>query len=424
MQDVPIAIAALSGEQLAEAGVRDPRDLTLLVPSLSMQAGTAASTTSLFIRGVGIGDFNSDTTGAVGVYVDDVFLGANADKLFNVFDSDEIEVLKGPQGTLYGRNTTGGAIRFSSRKPTDELSGDFSALYGRFDEVRLEGGIGGALVDDLLKVRVSGLYHRKDGTTFNRLTGNRVNDIDLWASRLIADLTPSPDALIRLIVHGGSSRGGARQFQHRGQGIDFFGNPSALPDGTPADGFGYADNDGNPWAGDYDVEGKERIDVFGTSLTGQFTFGAVQLTSITAYEQVNRATLEDTDASPNQVINAYYEDRPRQFSQEVRLQSVGESDVSWIVGGFYFHDKLRTDSAFDLLRDLRDPSAPLGGFDPVNSLGLLRYPYTQTGERRRGARQCRWQLCLLDLPVPRQCAAEPRRQLWPAEFEARLGLAR
>lgn len=378
VQDVPIAISALSGEQLSEAGVRDPRDLTLLVPSLSMQAGTAASTTSLFIRGVGIGDFNSNTTGAVGVYVDDVFLGANAGKLFNVFDSDGIEVLKGPQGTLYGRNTTGGAIRFSSRKPTDTLSGDFSAHYGRFNEVRLEGGVGGPIVEDLLKVRVSGLYHRNDGSTFNRITGNRVNDLDLWASRLVADFTPSPDALIRLIVHGGSSRGGARQFQHRGQGVDFLGGPSLLPDGTPADGFGYADNDGNPYAGDYDIEGKERIDVFGASLTGQFTLGAVQLTSITAYEQVNRSTLEDTDASPNQVITAYYQDRPRQFSQEVRLQSVGENAFNWIVGGFYFHDKLKTDSAFDLLRGLRDPAAPLGGFDPVNSLGLLRYPYTQT----------------------------------------------
>ena len=377
VQDVPIAITAVSADQLRESGVRDPRDLTLLVPSLSMQAGTAASTTSLFIRGVGIGDFNSNTTGAVGVYVDDVFIGANSGKLFNVFDSDGIEVLKGPQGTLYGRNTTAGAIRFSSRKPTDSLSGDVSALYGRFNEVRLEGGLGGPIAGDVLKARVSGLYHRNDGTTFNRTTGNRVNDIDLWAARAILDFTPSPDTLVRLTVHGGRNRGGARQFQHRGQGVDFFGDPAFLPDGTPTDGFSYADTDGDPWAGDYDVEGKERIDVFGGSLTGQFTLGTVQLTSITAYEQVNRATLEDTDASPNQVINAYYEDRPRQFSQELRLQSVGENALNWIVGGFYFHDTLRTDSSFDLLRALRDPSAPLGGFDPVNSLGLLRYPYTQ-----------------------------------------------
>jgi iron complex outermembrane receptor protein len=377
VQDVPIAIAAVSGTQLKEAGVNDPRDLTLLVPSLSMQAGTAASTTSLFIRGVGIGDFNSNTTGAVGIYVDDVFMGANAGKLFNVFDSDGIEVLKGPQGTLYGRNTTAGAIRFSSRKPTEELTGDFSALYGRFNEVQLEGGIGGALVKDLLKVRISGLYHRNDGSTYNRVTGHRVNDINLWAGRAIVDFTPGPDALVRLSVHGGANTGGARQFQHRGQGVDFFGDPAFLPDGTPTDGFGYADTDNDVWAGDYDVEGKERIYVFGGSLTGQFTFGGVQLTSISAFEQVNRSTLEDTDASPNQVITAYYEDRPRQFSQELRLQSVGEQAFNWIVGGYYFHDNLKTDSAFDILRSLRDPSAPLGGFDPVNSIGLLRYPYTQ-----------------------------------------------
>lgn len=377
VQDVPIAIAAVDSEGLRNAGIRDPRDLTLLVPSLSMQAGTAASTTSLFIRGVGIGDFNSNTTGAVGIYVDDVFLGANAGKLFNVFDSDGIEVLKGPQGTLYGRNTTAGAIRFASRRPTDTLSGDFSALYGRFNEVRLEGGIGGPVAGDALKARISGLYHRSDGSTFNRVTGNRVNNIDLWAGRFILDYSPTPDALVRLTIHAGRNNGGARQFQHRGQGVDFLGQPAFLPDGTPLDGFGYADTDGDPWAGDYDVEGKERIDVLGGSLNMHFELGKVQLTSITAYEQVNRSTLEDTDNSPNQVITAYYEDRPRQWSQEVRLQSSGDNRLNWIVGGFYFHDSLKTDSAFDILRGLRDPSAPLGGFDPANSIGLLRYPYTQ-----------------------------------------------
>ncbi|QMW24186.1 TonB-dependent receptor [Sandaracinobacteroides saxicola] len=380
VQDVPIAISAISATALVEAGIRDPRDLSLLVPSLSMQAGTAASTTSLFIRGVGIGDFNSNTTGAVGIYVDDVFLGANAGKLFNIFDSAGIEVLKGPQGTLYGRNTTAGAIRFSSRKPTDMLRADFSASYGRFNEVNLEAGIGGPLVKDLLNVRVSGMYNRRDGTTFNRVTGNHVNNLDVWAGRIILDLTPSDDALLRLSAHAGRNNGGARQFQHRGQGVDFFGNPSFSPNGTPLDGFGYADTDNNPDAGDYNVEGRERIDVLGVSLLGEFRLGAVKLTSISAYEQVNRETLEDTDSSPNDVVVAYYQDRPRQFSQELRLQSDGGGKLDWIVGGYYFHDTLKTDSAFDLLRGLRDPGDLLGTFDPANSLGLLRYPYTQKTE--------------------------------------------
>ena len=377
VQDVPIAIAAIGGEGLQEAGVRDPRDLTLLVPSLSMQAGTAATTTSLFIRGVGIGDFNSNTTGAVGVYVDDVFLGANAGKLFNIFDSEGIEVLKGPQGTLYGRNTTAGAIRFSSRKPTNELTMNASLLYGRFDEVHLEAGVGGPIVKDVLKVRVAGLYNRRDGTTLNRVTGNHVNDIDIWAARGIVDFTPSDSALLRFSVHGGANRGGARQFQHRGQGIDFFGNPAFLPDGTPLDGLGYADTDDDIYAGDYDIEGQERVDVFGASLTGEFNIGDLTLTSISAYEKVNRSTIEDTDTSPNDIINALYKDRPRQFSQELRLASGTGDRIAWIIGGYYFHDKLTTASYYDLLRDLRDPTAPMNGFDPANSIGLLRYPYEQ-----------------------------------------------
>ena len=377
VQDVPIAIAAVDAVGLKEAGIRDPRDLTLLVPSLSMQSGTAATTTSLFIRGVGIGDFNSNTTGAVGVYVDDVFLGANAGKLFNLFDSEGIEVLKGPQGTLYGRNTTAGAIRFSSRKPTNDFSADASALYGRFNELMLEGGIGGPIVADRLKVRVSGLYNRRDGTTFNRVTGNRVNDVDLWAARAIVDVTPSDDVLLRLSIHGGANRGSARQFQHRGQGFDFFGNPAVLPDGTPLDGLGYADTDGNIYAGDYDLEGQERVDVFGASLTSEFKLGDVTLTTISAYEKVNRQTLEDSDASPNDILTALYVDRPRQFSQEVRLQSDSGGNLTWIIGGYYFHDKLTTDSSFDILRALRDPTAPLNGFDPANSIGVLRYPYIQ-----------------------------------------------
>ncbi len=378
LQDVPIAIAAISGNTLTEVGIRDPRDLSMLVPGLSAQAGTSATTTSLFLRGVGIGDFNSNTTGAVGVYVDDVFLGANAGKLFNIFDSEGIEVLKGPQGTLYGRNTTAGAIRFSSRKPTDELSANASASYGRFNEVQLEAGVGGPIVDDLLKMRVAGTYTRRDGWLLNRVTGHKLNDLNMWAGRAIVDLTPSENLLIRAIVHGGQNRGGARQFQHRGQGVDFFGDPNFIG-GVPLDGMGYADTDGDLNAGDYDIEGQERVDAFGASLTAVLDFSGLTLTSISAYEQVRRNTLEDTDASPNNVLTATYIDRPQQFSQELRLQ--GESDrLNWIVGGFYFNDKLVTNSAFDLLRALRDPDAPMQGFDPANSIGNLVYPYTQKTE--------------------------------------------
>jgi iron complex outermembrane receptor protein len=381
LQDVPIAITALTGAMLAESGVRDPRDLQSYVPNLQFQSGTAATTTIIFLRGVGIGDFNANTTGAVGVYVDDVFLGANSGKLFNVFDGESVEVLRGPQGTLYGRNTTGGAIKFASRQPTNELSANASVLYGNYNDVRFEGGIGGPIVDDKIKVRLSGLYDKRDGWLLNRVTGHHLNDVDLWAVRGIVDFTPTDALLLRLTLHTGQNLGGARQFQHRGQGIDFSGNPAYDENGVPLDGLGYADTDHNVNAGDYNVEGKERVDVFGGSLLARLDLGGMTLTSITAYEQVDRNTLEDTDASPNDVLTSVYKDNPRQWSEELRAQSDGSERLSWIAGAFFFHDDLSTNSSYDLLRSLRPyfetPENPTG-FSPENNVGLLRYPYKQT----------------------------------------------
>jgi iron complex outermembrane receptor protein len=381
LQEVPISIIALTGDMIEETGLRDPRDLQSLVPGMQFQSGTAATTTIIFLRGVGIGDFNANTVGAVGVYADEVYLGANSGKLFNTFDGAGIEVLRGPQGTLYGRNTTGGAIRFSSRMPTDELSTNVSVIYGNYNDIRLEGGIGGPVVDDTLKVRVSGLYESRDGTTHNRYTGHDQNNIDLWAARAIADFTPSDSLLLRLIVHGGQNNGDARQFQHRGQGIDFSGNPNYDENGVPLDGMGYADTDHNVDAGSYDIEGKEKVDVFGSSLLARLKLDGMTLTSITAYEQVDRSTLEDTDASPNDVLTSVYKDNPRQWTEELRLQSDGNQRLSWITGAFFFHDDLGTDSSYDLLRSLRPyfetPDNPTG-FSPENNIGLLKYPYTQT----------------------------------------------
>jgi len=382
LQEVPIAISAMSGDMLAESGVRDPRDLQGFVPNLQFQSGTAATTTIIFLRGVGIGDFNANTTGAVGVYVDDVFLGANSGKLFNVFDGQGVEVLRGPQGTLYGRNTTGGAIKFASRLPTDELSANASVLYGNYNDIRFEGGIGGPVVDDRLKVRVSALYDNRDGWLKNRVTGHDLNDVDLWALRGIVDFTPTDSLLLRLTLHAGQNRGGARQFQHRGQGVDFANEPLPPgPCGLPMDGLGYSDCDHNPNAGDYNVEGKEKVDVFGGSLLARLDMGAMTLTSITAYEKVDRNTLEDTDASPDDVLTSVYKDNPRQWSEELRVQSDGDERLNWIVGAFFFHDDLGTDSSYDLLRSLRpffeSPENPTG-FSPENNVGLLRYPYDQT----------------------------------------------
>jgi iron complex outermembrane receptor protein len=378
LQDVPIAVSAVSAKMLQQSGARDPRDLQQMVPNLQFNSTNAGSATAIFVRGVGIADTNATTTGAVGVYVDDVFVAANAGKMFNVFDSAGIEVLRGPQGTLYGRNTTGGAIKFTSKTPTNDVSGDLDVRYGNFNEVRVEGGLGGPIVEDRLKVRVSGMRETRDGVMRNLVTGHKLNDIDIWGARAIVDFTPTPDFLARLTINGARSNGSARQFVHRGQGVDFAGAPNFAPDGTPLDGFGYADTDGNIDTGSYNVEGKERIKTFGVNLKLEQTFDWGSVTSISSYQKVDRDTVEDTDASPNDILTSYAHEAPRSYTQELRAQSNKDGALTWIVGGFYLHDKLPTDSAFDILRGLRDPTAPFNGADPANTIGFLRYPYTQT----------------------------------------------
>lgn len=365
IQDVPLAVSAVTGKMLQESGARDPRDLQQMVPNVQFLSGTAASTTSIFIRGVGVSDFNSNTTGAVGVYVDDVFLAANAGKLFNVFDGAGVEVLRGPQGTLYGRNTTGGAIKFTSKRPTDRLSGDLDVTVGNFDALRVEGGLGGPLIEDKVKARIAGFRETRDGYITNLVTGDKVNNIDVWALRGMVEVTPTDTFSALLSVHGGKNDGGARQFVFRGQ----------LRGGC--DLSGYCGSGSNIDKQAYNIQGKETLKSLGGSLKLEQELGWATLTSVSAYEKIDRLTVEDSDASPADIIDARYKDNPRQYSQELRLQSATGQPLTWIVGGYYLRDKLRTDSRYNILGLFRDPTAPFNGASPADSIGQVRFPYTQ-----------------------------------------------
>ncbi|MCY4154193.1 MAG: TonB-dependent receptor plug domain-containing protein [Gammaproteobacteria bacterium] len=134
LQDVPIAVQAFTGENLDELGVQSAEDIMLYVPNAAIlpQGGTKMN---YFIRGVGTADFHLNVVGAVGVYLDDVALNSPFAVTFNTFDMERVEVLRGPQNTLFGRNTTGGAVNYISRKPDvdDGLNGYLEAGYGRYD---------------------------------------------------------------------------------------------------------------------------------------------------------------------------------------------------------------------------------------------------------------------------------------------------
>ena len=324
LQDVPLAVSAFSGTEIENLGFDTVRDIAGQTPNLVVTSPYGNSNPTIFLRGIGVNDYNANLTGAVGIYQDEVYIASPAAQLFQMFDLERVEVLRGPQGTLYGRNTTAGAINFLSRKPVinGDLTSRGSITYGSFEEVDLDAAVGFPVVQDVAAGRVAFVLRSRSGTTENLLpdplsgeTGRDVNAIASWAGRalLAIEATDRMDWLIN--VHGGQNRSDARQFQSQGlldpntplDPATFapIPCPNDPRQGPCADFLGYVESR-DPYEGRYNKVGEERIDLFGVSLTGNLDVGSdangLRLTSITAYEKDRRSVGEETDASPNRLL--------------------------------------------------------------------------------------------------------------------------
>ena len=162
VQDVGISITAFTGEQMDALGLRNSSDLAVMTPGVSVGGNLAGQNLQFTIRGVAQNDFNDQTESPVAVYIDDTYVAMAQGQRFAMFDLDRVEILKGPQGTLFGRNATGGLAHFVTRRPTDELEGYIEGQVGDYDRYMLEGAIGGALTDSM-RGRLSLYYEEQDG---------------------------------------------------------------------------------------------------------------------------------------------------------------------------------------------------------------------------------------------------------------------
>ena len=419
LQSVPIAITAVGGEQMQDLGITNVDDLALHSPGVNIKTDFGAANPNIFIRGVGISDFNANVTGAVGVYIDEVYTASPAAQLFQFFDAERVEILRGPQGTLYGRNTTAGALNFVSRKPTDEISANLYAEYGNYNALTVEGGIGGPIAGDKLKGRISGILAQRDGTLDNTYQGGQapseLNDRSSWGLRGQLEFTPSETVNFLGSLYTGSSDASALQSQHRGllDPVTFaLCMPVPTQSGICIDPLGYTDADGDSFKGQYDAPSKETIDFWGATLKADIDLGDYTLTSVTAYQDVDRHTIFDGDQSPNSFLVPIHDPESNQFSEEIRLVSPTDKRFRWIAGAFYFEEDLNFNGSFDLFRTVRpaieaaaagltpdqlamSPGGfvngynPLGGADLATALGnpifafpsqVVEYGYDQTVE--------------------------------------------
>lgn len=314
LQTVPVSVTAINAEALEGRQVTNVIDIAAQVPNLRIETVTGLSNAArVFLRGVGEDQSTPTTDNAIGLYVDGVFYPRTLGALFDFVDVERIEVLRGPQGTLYGRNTSGGAIKIITRDPGDELSGTIEVGGGSYGRVQLRGAVGGPLSDSL-RGSLSVLKLERDGTSRNVTLSRDVNRKDVQAARgkLVWDAT---DALeLKLAVDWTEDNGDT-------------GVPTSGFTGRPADLYVTAAN-ANPTG---------YLRTRGASLTATWTRDQYTFTSITAWRDLQNAGLLDNDAEARTILHFAFEADQSQFSQEFTLNA-DWGRAQGILGAYWFEE--------------------------------------------------------------------------------------
>lgn len=360
-QNVPIAITALDGDSLQSYGIDEPMKVAQFAPGVYARPTVAGNNPLFSVRGIGFNDFTSIQNPAVAVYINQVVLPYHTMMGFQLFDMQRVEVLKGPQGTLYGRNSTAGAINFISNPASFDHEAYAIAGYSSYDTYQFEAMANGP-VNDVLALRFAvRSRQRLDSYQKNRLNDDsHFGEQDKFDGRLSLLWEMSDDIEVLLSMHSGRDKSGQVAYEHLATlDADTRSIEPCAPvaAGDRAEGActnirGYFDPDDNPYHGDYSIDDMLNNKSQGGSLEVNWLLSDLTLTSITGYEFFKRYQPQDSDASPFHFIDILYDDETRAFSQEFRLSSEENDGFYWMLGVYYSKDKvdaLQTADVSDLL---------------------------------------------------------------------------
>ena len=353
IQDVPISITSMTGDRLSArfASGDDILALSSAAPGLYIESSNGRLAPRFYLRGLGNADFTAAASQPVSLVMDDVPMEKSVLKAFPLFDMASVEVIRGPQGTLFGRNTTAGIVKIDSRRPTEETEGYANASAGNYGTYNLEGAIGGTIIDDTLIGRVSAVSQNRSDRVDNDFTGesDALGGFDIAAARFQLQWTPSEDLTFWLMHQRQDSESTTSLFR-----------ANILSQGSNRLNSNY-DRDTVSWDGGDGNEGGMKSN--GTTLKVDWDIGDYTLTSITSYQDVtDRYGRGDIDggfgclftcsgpagpastpftpfASPFVVnVDTGGDIDLQQFTQEVRLASNFDGPINYQVGVFYFED--------------------------------------------------------------------------------------
>ena len=334
LQETPVSVSVATGEQIEVAQVRDAADLQILVPSLRVSEFAASTNTQFTLRGVGTSSFNPGLEPSVGIFVDGVYRPRAGAAINDLLSMERVEVIRGPQSTLFGRNTPAGVVSFITQEPEFEFGGDAELTFGNYGQFVAKGTVTGPLVEDTLAFRFDATHHTNSGYLDNVSPAGEIDEVNnrdrqnfrgqlLW--------TPTNDTEVRIIADWGN--------------IDE--NCCAAPFGfyDPVDAAAIAGLGGtlvpaDPWGGDIAVNGLVNTELKQGGLSAQIDhdFDGFTFTSITAYRTYDEAQNIDADFSDLDLVGSRDIDNEYDsFTQEFRVTSTGDNFVDWM-GGVFFYD--------------------------------------------------------------------------------------
>jgi iron complex outermembrane recepter protein len=354
LQDTPISVAVASKQQIEQSQIRDLIDLQTLVPSLKVGQLQSSANTNFIIRGFGNGANNAGIEPSVGVFIDGVYRSRSAAQIGDLPNITRVEVLRGPQSTLFGKNASAGIISIVTAEPKFDFGGTVEASYGNYNAIILKGDITGPL-SDTIAVSLGGNYNNRDGYGRNLTLGTKTNDRNRYGVRGQILFQPNSDFKLRLIA----------DYDKIDEDCCSVVNIFDGPTGNAIRALGGRINSNQRFT--YDTFGNlpstTKIDNYGVSAQLNYNFAdALSLTSITAYRGVKTQTNQDSDFTSADIIGQNLANtKINTYTQELRIASDYDGIFNFLIGGFYFKEDIKIDSALTFGRDFQGYANLLSG---------------------------------------------------------------
>lgn len=362
LQETPVSVSVTSGETLERAEIRDLIDLQTVAPSLRVSQLQSSANTTFIIRGFGNGANNAGIEPSVGVFIDGVFRSRSAGQIADIANVSRVEVLRGPQSTLFGKNASAGVISVVTRAPQFDFGGSFSATYGNFDQIVLKGDITGP-ISDSIAFSLDGSLNKRDGYVDVVNLDEKINERDRYSVR--GQLLFENGGPLRIRAIGDYAK------------IDelccFAGNVVAGPTVPLLFAVGGQIDPENLFSDRtyLNTLPVNEIENYGGSLQADLELGALTLTSITAYRELRSLSQQDVDFSSADVVSEMRDQAYDTFTQEFRIASDFDGPVNFLLGAFYFNEQVEQHSGLSNGPDARPFFDLLAGSGTPGTLGFV-----------------------------------------------------